>query len=83
MQEVHERYRDLGLKVIGFPSNDFQNQEPFGNAKIKADMAARYGVNFQLMDKINVNGPNTHQVFQYLKGNSKELISKRDANKIL
>lgn len=46
-------------------------------------MPKKYGVEFPLMDKISVNGEKTHEVFKYLRGNSKELISKRDPNKML
>lgn len=69
--------------MIGFPCNQFQSQEPFSNADIKSSMRKKYNVTFQLMDKCDVNGPRTHDVFKYLRGNSRELQSRKDPTKML
>lgn len=55
-----------GLAIIGFPCNQFGAQEPGTNAEI-LEFVAGYNVEFQLMDKINVNGAGAHPLFKYLK----------------
>ena len=59
------------------------NQEPKSNPEIKKDVEAKFGVTFPLMDKIDVNGPTAHPVFRYLRGQTKELISKKDPTRML
>jgi len=54
---------------VAFPCNQFLGQEPGTPADIKA-FVAKYGVKFTMMEKINVNGPETHVVYRYLKSNS-------------
>ena len=58
--EMHKKYSDRGFQIIAFPSNQFNNQEPYPNEKIKATIEKKYGVTFPLMDKCDVNGPNAH-----------------------
>ncbi|CAB4055768.1 GPX4 [Lepeophtheirus salmonis] len=53
-------------KYRAFPCNQFGNQEPGTNAEIK-EYAAKYGVQFDMFSKINVNGPDAHPLFKYLK----------------
>lgn len=59
----------LGLKILAFPCNQFMKQEPKSEKEIK-EFASQYGVKFQLFKKIEINGPNTHDVYKYLKWNS-------------
>jgi len=61
------RLRKCGLAVIAFPSNDFGNQEPNSNADIK-EFVKKFGVEFPMMAKVDVNGPNTCAVWTDLKG---------------
>ncbi|MBN1251452.1 MAG: glutathione peroxidase [Bacteroidales bacterium] len=67
LEELHQKYKDKGLVVLGFPSNQFQNQEPETNETIEEACRINFGVTFQLSEKIDVNGENTHPVFVYLK----------------
>ncbi len=67
--ELYKKYNDQGLEILGFPSNQFRNQEPGSEADIKA-YANRFGVTFPMFSKIFVNGPDTHPIFKYLRANS-------------
>jgi len=69
LQQLHEKYSthgETGLDIIGFPCNQFGNQEPKSNEKI-AEFVAKYNVQFKMMDKIKVNGSSTHPIFKFLK----------------
>ncbi|MCD6287048.1 MAG: glutathione peroxidase [Anaerolineae bacterium] len=67
LQELYETYHDRGLEVLGFPCNQFMNQEPGSNEEIRQFCRVTYGVTFPMFDKINVNGPDAHLLFRYLK----------------
>jgi glutathione peroxidase len=67
LEELHQKYKDQGLVVLGFPCNQFQNQEPETNESMEESCQVGFGVTFQLTEKIDVNGKNTHPVFVYLK----------------
>ena len=67
LEELHQKYKDKGLVVLGFPCNQFRNQEPETNDTMVQSCKDGFGVTFQLTEKIDVNGKNTHPVFVYLK----------------
>ncbi len=67
LEELHRAYKDHGLVIIGFPCNQFAKQEPETNATMEEHCLSNFGVSFQLTEKINVNGKNTHPVFRFLK----------------
>lgn len=75
LEELHERYKDQGLVVLGFPCNQFRDQEPETNDSMVDSCRINHGVTFQLTEKINVNGPNTHPIFAYLKDELKGFLS--------
>ena len=64
---LDEKYRSEGLEILAFPCNQFLNQEPGSNKEIENFVRNNKKCNFLLFDKIHVNGPNTHPVYQYLK----------------
>lgn len=66
LQKLYEEYKDQGLVVLGFPCNQFMEQEPEGAAKIEEFCKLNYGVTFPLFDKIDVIGDNAHPLFAYL-----------------
>ena len=68
LEELHQKYKSRGLVVLGFPCNQFANQEPESNDTIEEVCKVNYGVTFQLTEKIEVNGKNAHPIFKYLKG---------------
>jgi len=66
LQALHKKYADKGLVVIGFPCNQFGEQEPGTNEDIKEFCQSTYGVDFLMSTKIDVNGPDAHPLFKYL-----------------
>ena len=66
LERLHERFADQGFAVVGFPCNQFGGQEP-GTADEIADFcSATYGVDFPLFEKLEVNGPGRHPIYQQL-----------------
>jgi len=70
LQQLHQKYKDKGLVVIGFPCDQFAHQEPGNDIEIAEFCSLNYGVDFTLSSKIDVNGSNAHPVFKFLKKNS-------------
>ncbi|STZ55647.1 Glutathione peroxidase homolog BsaA [Moraxella lacunata] len=67
LQELHAKYHDKGLVVIGFPCNQFGGQEPDDENGIASFCEMNYGVDFLMMSKVDVNGDNAHPIFEFLK----------------
>ena len=67
LEELHQRYSARGLVVLGFPCNQFGNQEPLSGDEIGAFCQRNYGVDFPMHAKIEVNGANAHPLFVFLK----------------
>ena len=67
LEELNKKYQDKGLVVIGFPCNQFKEQDPEGDAKIEEFCQLNYGVTFQIMKKGDVNGRDAQPIFEYLK----------------
>jgi len=76
LEALHQKYKDQGLVVLGFPSNQF-HQEPESNASVEDHCAVNFGVTFQLTEMIRVNGKNTHPLFRYLKDQLPGKLGKR------
>ena len=70
MVEYSDKYKSQGLEVLGFPCNQFGAQEPGTNSQIKAFAASKFGVKFPMFSKIDVNGPDAHPLFLFLKARS-------------
>ena len=66
-----QKIQNDSLVVIGFPCNQFGNQEPGTNEEIKNFCTNNYGVTFPMSEKIEVNGPNAHPIYKYLKDKAK------------
>ena len=66
LEELHGRYTDQGLVVLGFPSNQFGAQDPGSNEEIGAFCTKNYGVSFPMMEKIDVNGADAAPLFRWL-----------------
>lgn len=66
LQELQESYAARGFTVLGFPSNDFDNDEPGPNDEIKRFAVSRYGVTFPMFAKIPVTGPDAHSLYKHL-----------------
>ncbi len=67
LEKIHQKYKDKGLVILGFPCNQFGNQEPGDEKSISEGCLINYGVTFQMFSKIDVNGDNAHPVYKYLK----------------
>jgi glutathione peroxidase len=67
LQELHDNYADQGFTVLGFPCNQFGDQEPGDEAEIGAFCERNYGVTFPMFAKIDVNGDEAHPLFEWLK----------------
>jgi glutathione peroxidase len=67
LESLYRRHRLEGFTVLGFPCNQFGGQEPGSHADIRAFCEERYDVSFPIFSKVDVNGPGTHPLFQFLK----------------
>ncbi len=67
LEKLYKKYKDQGLVILGFPCNQFGNQEPGDEKSISEGCLLNYGVSFPMFAKIDVNGPQTHPLFQHLK----------------
>ena len=67
LEELNQKYKDKGLVIIGFPCNQFKEQDPEGDAKIEEFCQLNYGVTFQIMRKGDVNDKDAQPIFEYLK----------------
>jgi len=68
LEAIHEKYKDKGFTVLGFPCNQFGGQEPGTNEEIKQFCSSKYSVSFPLFDKIDVNGEKRHPLYVALAG---------------
>jgi glutathione peroxidase len=66
LQSLYEGYRERGLQILGFPCDQFGNQEPGSNEEIQQFCQLNYGVSFPIFAKIEVNGEGAHPLYQYL-----------------
>ena len=67
LEALYEKYRDKGLEILGFPCNQFGNQDPGSNEEITEFCQLNYGVTFPMFGKIEVNGSGTDPLFKHLK----------------
>ncbi|MTI47105.1 MAG: glutathione peroxidase [Firmicutes bacterium] len=67
LQHLYEKYGNEKFEILGFPCNQFANQEPGNSSEIKQFCTLNYGVTFPIFEKIDVNGDNTLPLFKYLK----------------
>ena len=67
LEKLFEKYKDKDFMVLGFPSNQFANQEPESNEKIKEFCSLTYDVKFDMFAKIDVNGKNESPLYTFLK----------------
>jgi glutathione peroxidase-family protein len=67
LEALYEKYKDKGFVILGFPCNQFKQQEPGTAGEIATFCKANYGVSFPLFAKIEVNGPGAHPLYQFLK----------------
>ena len=68
LEATYQKYKDQGLVVLGFPCNQFGQQEPGTDAEIKQFCTSKFDVTFPMFDKLEVNGPNRHPLYVLLAG---------------
>ena len=66
LEELHERYKDRGFSVLGVPCNQFGGQEPGTDGEIATFCSTTYGVTFPMTEKVDVNGPDRHPLYEQL-----------------
>ena len=74
LEAMYKKYKDKGLEILGFPCNQFGNQEPGDSEQIAEFCELNFGVTFPLFKKIDVNGPETHPLFKYLKAEAPGIL---------
>ena len=67
LENLYRKYQDKGLVILGFPCNQFANQEPGDEQSISEGCLLNYGVTFPMFSKVAVNGENAHPLFKYLR----------------
>ena len=70
LEKLYKEHKDQGLVVIGFPCNQFAEQEPGSNIDVAEFCKIRYGVSFPISEKIEVRGENIDPIFEYLTDNT-------------
>lgn len=75
LEKLHQTYKDRGLVVMGFPCNQFGWQEPGDADDIQKFCSLNYGVSFPMFEKIDVNGDETHPLYQHLKARAKGMLN--------
>lgn len=71
LENLYKKYKDDGLVILGFPCNQFANQESGDSEQIQEFCQLNYGVSFPMFEKIEVNGNNAHPIYKYLKSKLK------------
>ena len=77
LEKLHKSYGDKGLVVLGFPCNQFASQDPGDDAQIANFCQKNYGVSFQMMHKIKVNGAEAHPLYQWLTAEAPGILGSK------
>ncbi|KQY75167.1 glutathione peroxidase [Brevundimonas sp. Root1423] len=78
LEALHREFADKPFEVLGFPCNQFGEQEPGKAAEIASFCSTNYGVDFPMFDKVEVNGPDRHPLFDWLTSQKKGFLGSRD-----
>ena len=77
LEELHKRYGERGLVVLGFPCNQFGSQDPGSNEEIASFCQVNYGVTFPMMRKVDVNGAEAHPLYRWLTAEAPGLLGSK------
>jgi glutathione peroxidase len=77
LEKLWESYRDRGLVVVGFPSNEFGGQDPGSDGEIASFCQVNYGVSFPMMGKVQVNGGEAHPLWKWLTDQAPGLLGSK------
>lgn len=78
LQELYDKYTEQGFVILGFPCNQFSNQEPGDEKQISEFCELNYGVSFPLFAKVDINGKNAEPLFTYLKNQAPGFLGTRN-----
>ena len=78
LETLYQQHKDK-LVIVGFPANNFGEQEPGSNADIKAFCSREYRITFPMAEKVSVKGTDIHPVYKWLSDQSKEMSKKAPA----
>lgn len=76
LEMLHQKYKDQGLVVLGFPCNQFGGQQPENDDTVEESCKINFGVTFQLTTRVDVNGKSTDPIFVYLKDSLSGILGK-------
>ena len=74
LEKLYDKFKARGLEILGFPCNQFGKQEPGRSEEIAEFCSVNYGVTFPMFEKIDVNGRDTHPLYQYLKREARGVL---------
>lgn len=74
LESMYQKYQDKGLEILGFPCNQFGKQEPGNEEQISEFCELNFGVTFPLFKKVDVNGPEAHPLYKFLKSEAPGLL---------
>ncbi len=77
LEQLFQSYRDRGLVILGFPCNQFGNQEPGDSDEIGEFCQRNYGVSFPMFEKVDVNGDDAHPLFDWLRQEKGGLLGEK------
>jgi glutathione peroxidase len=77
LEDIYKKFQPLGLEILGFPCNQFGQQDPGSNKEIESFCQLNYGVSFPMYAKIDVNGLGTHPLFDYLKNEAPGILGSK------
>ncbi|ENV51315.1 Glutathione peroxidase family protein [Acinetobacter junii CIP 107470 = MTCC 11364] len=74
LEKLYQDYQQQGLVILGFPCNQFANQDPSSNEEIGSFCQRNYSVSFPMFAKVDVNGSNAHPIYKYLTSEAKGIL---------
>lgn len=74
LESLYQKYKEQGLEIIGFPCNQFGEQEPGSNEEIQQFCKTNYGVTFPILAKVDVNGRESAPVYEFLKSSAPGIL---------
>ena len=77
LEALWQRFKDQGLVILGFPSNEFGGQDPGSDSEIASFCQMNYGVSFPMMAKVQVNGAKAHPLYQWLTAEAPGLLGSK------
>ncbi|WP_024615270.1 glutathione peroxidase [Clostridium sp. Ade.TY] len=77
LENLYKKYKEQGFEILGFPCNQFKNQDPNNNEQINNFCKLNYGVTFKMFEKIDVNDDSAHPLYKFLKNEKSGIWGKK------